>query len=195
MPQAQTRLIVKTAVLTLLIAGGLSAAAGLVVWRAGWYNIGATSPHLGIVYKGLEQAMRYSVQHQARKVPVPALGQAEVVRGGAVYRDNCAQCHGGPGVAPDIHGLSMQPAPGPLVDAPMRWQSRELYWITRHGVKMSGMPAWEFHLSDADTWAVVAFINRMPAMTVRDYKTLTAMPPAQDQAQAHDQAQAQGEAR
>ena len=188
MAEASTRLIVKTAVLTLLVAGTLSAAAGLVVWRAGWYNIGATTSHLGIVYKGLEQAMRYSVQHHARKVAVPALGAADVARGGIVYRDNCAQCHGGPGVAPNIHGLSMQPAPGPLVDAAMRWQSRELYWITRHGVKMSGMPAWEFRLSDADTWAVVAFMNRMPAMTVADYKTLTAMAPAEDQAQARDPA-------
>jgi len=195
MPQAQTRLIVKTAVLTLLAAGGLSAAAGLIVWRAGWYNIGATASHLGIVYKGLEQAMRYSVRHHARNVPVPALGEAEVLRGAAVYRDNCAQCHGGPGTAPGTHALSMQPVPGPLVDAAMRWQSRELYWITRHGVKMSGMPAWEFHLSEADTWAAVAFINRMPAMTVRDYKTLTAMTPAQGQAQAQDQAQAEGDAR
>jgi len=193
MAEASTRLIVKTAVLTLLAAGTLSAATGLVVWRAGWYNIGATTSHFGIVYKGLEQAMRYSVQHQARKVAVPALGQADVARGALVYRDNCAQCHGGPGVAPNIHGLSMQPAPGPLVDAAMRWQSRELYWITRHGVKMSGMPAWEFRLSDADTWAVVAFMNRMPAMTVADYKTLTAMAPAENQAQARDPAQ--GEAR
>jgi mono/diheme cytochrome c family protein len=193
MAEASTRLIVKTAVLTLLAAGTLGAAAGLLVWRAGWYNIGATTPHLGIVYTGLEQAMRYSVQHHARKVAVPALGEADVVRGGIVYRDNCAQCHGGPGVAPNIHGLSMQPAPGPLVDAPMRWQSRELYWITRHGVKMSGMPAWEFRLTDADTWAVVAFMNRMPAMTVADYKTLTAMAPAEDQAQARDPAA--GEAR
>jgi mono/diheme cytochrome c family protein len=193
MAEASTRLIVKTAVLTLLAAGALGAAAGLLVWRAGWYNIGATTPHLGIVYTGLEQAMRYSVQHHARKVAVPALGEADVARGGIVYRDNCAQCHGGPGVAPNIHGLSMQPAPGPLVDAPMRWQSRELYWITRHGVKMSGMPAWEFRLSDADTWAVVAFMNRMPTMTVADYKTLTAMAPAEGQAQARDPAA--GEAR
>lgn len=188
MAEASTRLIVKTAVLTLLVAGTLSAAAGLVVWRAGWYNIGATTSHLGIVYKGLEQAMRYSVQHHARKVAVPVLGAADVARGAIVYRDNCAQCHGGPGVAPNIHGLSMQPAPGPLVDAAMRWQSRELYWITRHGVKMSGMPAWEFRLSDADTWAVVAFMHRMPAMTVADYKNLTAMAPAEDQAQARDPA-------
>jgi mono/diheme cytochrome c family protein len=174
MHHARTRLIVKTAVLTLLGAGALGAAVGLTVWRAGWYDIGATTPHFGIVYKGLEQAMRYSVRHHARDVKVPPLGEAEALRGAAVYRDNCAQCHGGPGTAPGAHGLSMQPVPGPLVDAAMRWESKELYWITRHGIKMSGMPAWEFHLSEADTWATVAFINRLQGMSARDYRALTA---------------------
>jgi mono/diheme cytochrome c family protein len=175
--------IARIAVLTLLAAGALSAAAGLAVWRAGWYNIGATTPHLGIVYKVLEQAMRYSVQHHASKVKVPPLGEAEALRGAAVYRDNCAECHGGPGVAPSTPGLTMQPAPGPLVDASMRWQSRELYWITRHGVKMSGMPAWEFHLSEADTWAAVAFIARLPDMSTQEYKRLTALAPKEGKAQ------------
>ena len=110
------RLILNTAVLTLLAAAGVGAAVGFTVFRAGWSNIGATSPHFKMVYRGLEQAMRYSVRHHAKDVKVPQLDQAAILRGAAVYRDNCAQCHGGPGVAPQGHGLSMQPAPGPLVD-------------------------------------------------------------------------------
>jgi len=172
------RLIVKTAILTLLAAGGLGAAVGLTVYRAGWYDIGATAPHFSGVYRLLEGAMRYSVRRHANSVVVPHLSEADIVRGAAVYRDNCAQCHGGPGFAPSTHGLSMQPVPGPLVDATARWKVRELYWITRHGVKMSGMPAWEFHLSEADTWATVAFINRMPMMSAREYRTLTTATPA-----------------
>jgi mono/diheme cytochrome c family protein len=172
---ANLRLVAKTATLTLLTAAALGAAAGFTVLRAGWYNIGATSPHLPIVYKLLEQAMRYSVRHHAREVAVPPPGgQAQVLRGAAVYRDNCAQCHGGPGFAQSIHGMSMQPLPGPLADASKHWKPRELYWITRHGIKMSGMPAWEFHLSDDEMWAVVAFLNRLPALSAADYRALTA---------------------
>jgi mono/diheme cytochrome c family protein len=68
----------------------------------------------------------------------------------------------------------MQPGPGPLMDAGKRWQARELYWITRHGIKMSGMPAWEYHLSDKDLWAVVAFVKTMPGLTPTAYADLTA---------------------
>ena len=65
--------------------------------------------------------------------------------------------------------------PGPLSDATARWEARELYWITRHGVKMSGMPAWEVHLSENDLWAVVAFVSAMPGMSARDYRRMTAL--------------------
>lgn len=46
---------------------------------------------------------------------------------------------------------------------------RELYWITRNGIKMSGMPAWQHHLSEAELWAVVAFVRQLPALTPGAY--------------------------
>jgi mono/diheme cytochrome c family protein len=122
----------------------------------------------------LEQGMRYSVRRHAREVAVPPLGAPQqVARGALLYSVNCAQCHGAPGFAQAKIGQSMQPLPGPLVDASARWQPRELYWITRHGIKMSGMPAWEFHLSEADLWAVVAFMQVLPTLSARDYAAVT----------------------
>ena len=64
--------------------------------------------------------------------------------------------------------------PGPLVDATQRWEPRELYWVTKHGIKMSGMPAWEYHLRDEEIWAVVAFVTTLPAMSAQDFKAATA---------------------
>jgi cytochrome c2 len=63
----------------------------------------------------------------------------------------------------------MQPVPGPLVDAARRWKPAEMYWIIRHGIKMSGMPAWEYHMAEQDLWATVAFLAELPRMTPRDY--------------------------
>lgn len=175
MPVTRTRLILTTAIATLLGAGAVAALAGFIVLRAGWYNVAATTQHFEVVYRTLEQAMRYSARHHAQTVLVPALDSpAQVVRGAALYRDNCEQCHGGPGVAPGAHGMSMQPTPGPLVDASRRWKPHELYWITRHGIKMSGMPAWEYHMSDAELWDTVAFIMQLPRMSAADYRTATA---------------------
>ena len=34
-----------------------------------------------------------------------------------------------------------------------------LFWVTQHGVRMTGMPAWAGVLSDEDIWKIVAFIK------------------------------------
>lgn len=175
MASNRTRMMVKTAAATLAGAAVVSALAGWLVLESGWYHIGSTNQHWQAVHSVLEHGMRESVRFHARKVTAPPLdGTARIARGAAVYRDNCVQCHGAPGVAQQDFGKAMQPVPGPLVDATQRWQASELYWITRNGIKMSGMPAWEFHLPDDDLWAVVAFMNRLPALSANDYAVMTA---------------------
>ncbi len=148
--------------------------AAFVIWR-GWYDVSATGGHLQPVYDLLDTALRFSVRRQASEVAVPKLDDpAKVARGAACYRDHCEQCHGGPGVAQGSVGMGLQPLPGPLVNAARHWQAGEMYWITRHGIKMSGMPAWEMRLPDADLWALTAFLLRLPGMTPADYRNTTA---------------------
>jgi len=181
MPSNRTRLILKTAAATLVLAGLAAAATGAIVLRSGVYDTTATSQHLQPVHTLLELGMHYSVRNHASEVVVPALGAPQQVkRGATVYAAHCAQCHGGPGSAQAKIGQSMQPLPGPLVDAGARWQPRELYWITKHGIKMSGMPAWQFHLSDADLWAVVSFMGVLPTLSARDYAQATGAPSVTD---------------
>lgn len=177
MPSNRIRLILKTAVATLLAAAALGAAGGYVVFKSGWYNIGATAQHLQPVHDILEQGMRESVEYRSRDIAVPAglVAPQRIAAGAVVYRDKCAQCHGAPGFAQSDHGQAMQPVPGPLVDAARRWKPAELYWITRNGIKMSGMPAWEFHLADHELWAVVAFMQHMPTLTPQAYRDIMAI--------------------
>lgn len=68
----------------------------------------------------------------------------------------------------------MQPVPGPLVDAARRWKPREMFWITANGIKMSGMPAWRFHLEEQEIWEIVAFLEALPGMTAADYASIAA---------------------
>jgi mono/diheme cytochrome c family protein len=159
-----------TAVLTLAAALAVAVAAGVVVVTRGLYDVGATTQHTQPVYGLLETTMAHAVRVRAADIVAPPLSQPELIaRGASCYRDHCVQCHGGPGVAPGPVGMSMQPLPGPLVDAARRWHARELYWITRHGIRMSGMPAWGMRLSEEDIWAVVGFIERLPALSPADY--------------------------
>ncbi len=178
MASNRTRMMLKTVAATLFGTAVLSALGGWLVLESGWYNIGSTNQHWQGVHTVLEHGMRKSVQFYARDVKAPDLDGSELVaRGAIVYRNNCVQCHGAPGVAQQDFGKAMQPVPGPLVDVTQRWQPGELYWITRNGIKMSGMPAWEFHLPDADLWAVVAFMRHLPVLSASGYATLTESAP------------------
>lgn len=169
-------LIMAITVAGLSLAGVL--AVGAVVF-GGLYNVAATEQHFQPVFTLLETAMRQSVRLRARNVqPPPLADEGMVLRGAACYRDKCEQCHGAPGVAQADIGKSMQPLPGPLVDALKHWKPRELYWLTRHGIRMSGMPAWQHRLSDAEIWSIVAFMQRLPELNAAQYAAAVRQAPA-----------------
>jgi mono/diheme cytochrome c family protein len=164
----------KTVLLTIAALALAGAAAGALVVYGGLYNVAATVQHTQPVYSLLETAMHQSVRMRARNIETPRLDDERLVlRGAACFRDKCVQCHGAPGVAQGDIGKSMQPLPGPLVDARQHWKPRELYWLTKHGIKMSGMPAWEYRLSEEDLWSVVAFVARLPDLTPQQYAEAT----------------------
>jgi mono/diheme cytochrome c family protein len=165
--------------LTLLGAAVVAAAAGAAVVAFGLYDVAADRSHTQPVYTLLERTMERSVRRQARTIETPPGLDAPALlqRGALCYRVHCVQCHGAPGVSPQPIGLAAQPLPGPLVDAAARWRPRELYWITRHGVRMSGMPAWGQRLADDDLWALVGFVAWLPRLTPAAYDALqTALP-------------------
>lgn len=207
MINTRRRLVITTVAATLATVGVVGGAIGLTVLYGGFYHIGATKSHFPQVYHVLERGLLESVRFHARDVAVPPAiareadtppgapsatyrASSQVVRGAGLYRDNCVTCHGAPGVAQDDIGKSMQPVPGPLSDAARRWRPNELYWITRHGIKMSGMPAWQYHLAEEDIWAVVGFLVALPSMTPKDYADITAQSGAQPRAPRQSFAQA-----
>jgi mono/diheme cytochrome c family protein len=189
MTNARRQFIVRTVAATLAGLALCGAACGALVLYGGFYNAGATRSHFQWVHSLLEIALQQSVRSHARGITPPvdvtaaaaaattATGSAAgnnalVLRGAGLYDDNCVVCHGAPGVAQGDIGKSMQPIPGPLADAARRWQPNELYWITRHGIKMSGMPAWEYHLADQDIWSLVAFLVVLPSLSPQSYSAL-----------------------
>lgn len=164
-----TRIVVGFLVFVFALALGAVA----FVW-SGWYDISANVQHTQPVHSLLEKTMHQSVKLRATGIQAPPLdAPAMVTRGAACYLDKCVQCHGGPGVAQAEIGRSMQPLPGPLVDASAKWRAEELYLITRNGIKMSGMPAWQHRLPDADLWALVAFMQRLPTLTAAEFRGLS----------------------
>jgi mono/diheme cytochrome c family protein len=120
---------------------------------SGVYNIAASVQHTAPVYALLDYAMRRSVKFRADDIEVPDLSSTERIRSGlAHYRAHCLQCHGAPGVAPRAEAIGMTPAPVNLVSTAREWPAQEIYWVVKHGIKMSGMPAWDSKLTEEELW-------------------------------------------
>jgi mono/diheme cytochrome c family protein len=168
--------------LLVLVMVGVAAAAGILY--SGAYDVAAAPPHMIVAQKLLHYAMRRSVTVRAAGVAVPDLQDSQrIARGLALYRRDCQQCHGGPGVAPDPFGMGVRPSPPNLTQDGRDWPANELYWVIRHGVRMTAMPAWEFRLSETELWDLTAFVKRLPTLTPAQYQAAPATaPPPQQQA-------------
>jgi mono/diheme cytochrome c family protein len=151
----------------------LAGAGGALFVYAGVYNISALEQHTGPVYKLLNYAMRRSISTRAADIPVPELESMQRISSGLVhYREHCLQCHGAPGMPPQAFAIGLKPMPANLAATAREWKPAEIFWVVKHGVKMSGMPAWEYLLSDEEIWDVVAFVEQMPALSPVEYAVL-----------------------
>jgi mono/diheme cytochrome c family protein len=158
-------------------AAALAAGAAAAIYF-GFYDVSATDQHLRPTYWLLDTAMRQSVRARGAAIKVPPLDDpAMVERGLAIYRRDCVACHGAPGVAPEPFALGMAPAAANLAHTAREWPPGELFWVIKNGLKMTGMPAWEFRLGDEEIWATVAFLKRMPRLSPQEYAALQAAAP------------------
>jgi mono/diheme cytochrome c family protein len=73
-------------------------------------------------------------------------------------------------------GAALYPHPPNLAqqDPP---DPRRAFWVIKHGIKMSAMPAWEKSLDDAAIWEVVSFVRTMPGMTPETYREISRQSP------------------
>jgi mono/diheme cytochrome c family protein len=155
------------------IIGGLSAVAAAVFVYCGVYNVSALAQHTPPVYRLLQFAMVRSVAVRGDPAEVPELRQLDWKRAGlSAYDEHCLRCHGGPGVAPESFSLGMVPAPTAIVSIARKRDPAEIFWVIKHGIKMTGMPAWQYRMSDREMWEVVAFVEKIPDLRVAEYFSL-----------------------
>jgi mono/diheme cytochrome c family protein len=147
-------------------------AAGLVFMYSGIYNVATASQHTRVVYWTLEEGKRASVRrHAAGIVAPPAFDEGMLRKGAHCFHVNCVQCHGGPGQAPADFAGGLLPGAKSLVQAGRELPIEQVYWITRNGIRLTAMPAWEFRLDDRELWAVAAFVHQeLPQLDVDQYR-------------------------
>ena len=161
-------------VVTVLATVAILAIVGLGFMYSGAYDVGASTPHTGVGRWVFHTTMENSVRARAKNVATPQLAPERVTEGAVHYAAMCEGCHGAPGVDPNEVGRSLTPEPPDLEEAAGEWSEAELFWITKHGIKMTGMPAWGSVDGDDELWSVVAFVKALPDISAERYRALKA---------------------
>jgi mono/diheme cytochrome c family protein len=162
-------------VVVLLIV--IAAICGAFVY-SGLYNIGADAPHSGAVYETLELFRDRSVTRHSRGISAPRdLNDPKRIEAGAgLYQEMCTGCHLGPGIQPSELSQGLYPA-APELARGSDLSAAEEFWVIKHGIKLSAMPAWGKTHSDELIWDMVAFIRQLPKMSPEQYKAAIASAP------------------
>lgn len=156
---------------TLAMLGAFAAVGAALVVYFGWYNIAAVAQHTLPVYTVLDTALRQAIRQRAKHIDPPPLEDQSLIEKGFVhFHSKCVPCHGAPGIAPGDAGKGMLPLPTNLVESARNLTAAEIFWVLRNGIKMTGMPAWQFRFEDDDLWAIVAFVKQLPALSPQDYQ-------------------------
>jgi mono/diheme cytochrome c family protein len=161
------------------IAGfvGVLVVGAVVLISSGAYNVAATAPHTRLTEWLLNTTQKRSVASRADETPHPPTVDSAMLRQGLEeYREMCVTCHGAPGVERGTLGKGINPKPPDLAKEAGEWSDRELFWITKHGIKLAGMPAFGVTHSDEELWAIVAFLRRLESMSAEEYQRLASEP-------------------
>lgn len=158
------------AVVSVSVAAVMAAA---TVVYSGVYDIAANESHYDFVVRVLTTLQQSSVRRHARGIEAPPLSDPVLVRAGLVrYRQLCAVCHGSPGTDREVIGRGLNPTAPRLAIEVSEWSDGELFWITRNGLKLTGMPSFSIALEDDEIWAVVAYLRRQVRLSRREYEAM-----------------------
>ena len=145
----------------------------LIIIYTGWYDVSAMNEESGIMKWVLNTTKKNSVEFHSKNISIPDLNDPEMISEGFEhYNEMCVSCHGAPGNEQvELSKVLNPPAPY-LVKIVDKIDPKELFWVTKNGIKMTGMPAWGKTHSDEKIWAIVAFIKKLPTMTGDEYEKM-----------------------
>jgi thiosulfate dehydrogenase len=136
------------------------AGAAFVVSHFGLYPIGADNPPSAIERMLAMRAMDvYADKHKPDGDNPVAPTVAALTAGAAKYETHCALCHGGATAKISPMQNKFSPPVPQLVDKIPHDPDAWIFWVTKHGVRMTGMPSWDGVLSDDEMWQIAAFIK------------------------------------
>ena len=175
----------KRAIVAMAVVVAIGAVAATWSIFFGLYDVGADTPHWDVTRKLIEVVRDRSIAVRAGDVEVPDLRDEQLVlKGAGQYAAMCANCH----LAPEQRDSEIRPGlyPRPPNLTEQRFDPKIVFWVTKHGLKMSGMPAWGVGHDDQTIWSIVAFVGKLPGLSAEHYKDMVARAPPDEEMDSMD---------
>ncbi len=150
-----------------------------IFFFGGFYSVAGTAEEPGVVAWALINVRQASIDRHATDQPPISLDDPATVQAGAraFAARGCTNCHGGPGVGWAKFSEGLRPDPPDLKDIAKEREPRQLFWVVKNGVKMTGMPSFgSIGTPDQEIWTIAAFIKKLPTVSEADFKAWTAAP-------------------
>lgn len=168
----------KRVILTVVITLVVVLAIPLIVLATGLIDMGATTGPGPVEKLVAGFAVERSVASRAPEKANPFAGDAQAISAGLDhYAAMCVRCHGGPGVKPQPFARGLNPPAPDLQQSAKEMTDGELFWITKHGVRMTGMPAFGVTHQDDDIWKIAALVKQLPNLSAEQKQRLSHLAP------------------
>lgn len=173
-------------IVTVVVVVGLAVAGVAGLAYSGLPDVSATGGEPPWLVWLLSTTREQSVERRAQDIAVEEVTDgARIAAGARAFDDMCVGCHGAPGRDPFVGASDMSPAPPRLDETVAEHSSAELFWVIKHGIRWTGMPAWGPSHTDDQLWELVAFLERLPELHVEEYERLLAQSEEGGHAHSH----------
>lgn len=158
--------MINSKIIATFVLGGVAAYGGAAFVLLASAGLGMLPVRADVVPSRLEakllgSALRAAVARNAPSVPSPLLASEQNLMAGAkLYREMCARCHGASKEPENAYGQSFYPPAPQLQLTGTSYTDRELFWIVKHGIRNTAMPAWGNILSDQEIGQVVTLLRK-----------------------------------
>jgi len=150
------RKVLLGAVLTLVIL----VLAALALMRLGLMPVNADGTHSSLEARVMPLVLHASiVRHASGETNPISVTEENLKAGVSTYKAMCARCHSTPGGNPSVYGQSFYPPAPQLLGGVSNYTDAQLFWLIKHGIRNTGMPAWGAMLSDDEIWQIVSLLK------------------------------------
>jgi thiosulfate dehydrogenase len=156
----------------------LLAVGALLYLKLGLAEVRADVPPSRWEQSLMSSAVHASVHRRAPEIANPVAPTEEnLIAGGKLYLNECAGCHGTPGKPNDSSDTLNPPIPD-LPATGTQYSESQIFWIAKHGIRLSGMFANGKFDSDQKLWTITGYLARIKSLPPRVQEEIAKPSPA-----------------